>query len=554
MGQTINGIDDEVMEPGLPLEERDYPGLNPRQETVDGLTIDYDTPIELRDGVTIYTDIYRPAGVEGPLPTVLLWSAYGKHYRWPEPVRLAFTQNAVVSDYAPIEAQDPLVWCPAGYAIVVPDPRGINSSEGDATAWSPQEGDDIHDTIEWVAEQPWSNGNVGMGGASYFGIVQWFAGATRPPHLAALMPYDGMSDLYREIVAHGGIPNPGFVTFWNSTTRCSLNRAENWVTAMKVHPFFDEYWQSKVPAVERINVPTYVISCWSDHAVHTRGSLSAFMRLGTEQKWLEVHGRNKWAQMYTQESTRRQLAFFDRFLKGIPNEVDNWPKVRLEVREGIDVGEERAEEQWPLARTEYRPLYLDASSASLSRVPVADESATTYGATSAEGQASFAYTFPEDTELTGYFKLKLWVEVQDADDMDLFASVQKFDTAGDLVNFYYITRFRFGHAAHGWLRVSHRELDEARSKPYQPVHPHQREDLLEPGEIVPVEIEIWPSSTLFRAGEQMRVVVTGKDPFPPSDAPGVAIALHPVTRNRGKHVIHTGGRYDSHLLAPVIPS
>lgn len=554
MGQSINGIDDEVMEPGLPLEERDYPGLNPRQETVDGLTIDYDTPIELRDGVTIYTDIYRPAGVEGPLPTVLLWSAYGKHYRWPEPVRLAFTQNAVVSDYAPIEAQDPLVWCPAGYAIVVPDPRGINSSEGDATAWSPQEGDDIHDTIEWVAEQPWSNGNVGMGGASYFGIVQWFAGATRPPHLAALMPYDGMSDLYREIVAHGGIPNPGFVTFWNSTTRCSLNRAENWVTAMKVHPFFDEYWQSKVPAVERINVPTYVISCWSDHAVHTRGSLSAFMRLGTEQKWLEVHGRNKWAQMYTQESTRRQLAFFDRFLKGIPNEVDNWPKVRLEVREGIDVGEERAEEQWPLARTEYRPLYLDASSASLSRVPVADESATTYDATSAEGQASFAYTFPEDTELTGYFKLKLWVEAQDADDLDLFASVQKFDTAGDLVNFYYITRFRFGHAAHGWLRVSHRELDEARSKPYQPVHPHQREDLLEPGEIVPVEIEIWPSSTLFRAGEQMRVVVTGKDPFPPSDAPGVAIALHPVTRNRGKHVIHTGGRYDSHLLAPVIPS
>ena len=248
--------------------------------------------------------------MEGPLPTVLLWSAYGKHWRWPEPMRSAFTQNSGVSDYAPIEAQDPLVWCPAGYAIVVPDPRGINNSEGDATAWSPQEGDDTHDTIEWITKQPWSNGKVGMGGASYFGIVQWFAGATRPPHLAALMPYDGMSDLYREIVAHGGIPNHGFVTFWNSQTRNSHNRAENWVTAMKVHPFFDEYWQSKVPAVERINVPTYVISCWSDHAVHTRGSLSAFNRLGTEQKWLEVHGRSKWARMYTAESTRRQMALF----------------------------------------------------------------------------------------------------------------------------------------------------------------------------------------------------------------------------------------------------
>ncbi len=551
MGKTINGVDDAVMEPGLDPAGRGYPGLNPRTVTVDGLTIDYDVPIGLRDGVTIYADIYRSAGAEGPLPTVLLWSAYGKHYRWPEPVRLMFTQNAEVSKYAPIEAQDPMIWCPAGYAIVVPDPRGINASEGDATAWSPQEGDDIHDTIEWIAEQPWSNGKVGMGGASYFGIVQWFAGATRPPHLAALMPYDGMSDLYREIVAHGGIPNSGFISFWNAQTRASLNQAENWMTAMEVHPFFDDYWQSKVPAVENIDVPTYVISCWSDHAVHTRGSLSAFMRLGTEQKWLEVHGRNKWAQMYTAESTRRQLAFFDRFLKDIPNEVDDWPKVRLEVREGVDVGEEREEREWPLARTEYTPFYLDASTGSLSVDLVGESSAAAYDATS--GHAAFSHTFAEDTELTGYFKLKLWVEAEGADDMDLFAAVQKFDAVGALVNFYYITRFKFGHAAHGWLRVSHRELDPAKSKPYQPFHPHQREVLLKPGEIVPVEIEVWPSSTLFRAGEQIRVVVMGRDPFPPTDEPGVGIALHPVTRNAGRHIIHTGGQYDSHILVPMIP-
>jgi putative CocE/NonD family hydrolase len=275
------------------------------------------------------------------------------------------------------------------------------------------------------------------------------------------------------------------------------------------------------------------------------------MRLGTDQKWLEVHGRNKWAQMYTAESTQRQMAFFDRFLKGVPNEVDDWPRVRLEVREGIDVGTERVEAEWPLARTEYTPFYLDASSGSLSAVPVREESSTSYEATN--GQAVFSHTFAQDTELTGYFTLKLWVEAEGADDMDLFASVQKFDAAGALVNFYYITRFKFGHAAHGWLRVSHRELDVAKSKPYQPHHPHQREELLAPGEIVPVEIEIWPSSTLFRAGEQMRVVVMGKDPFPLSEEPGVSIALHPVTRNAGRHVIHTGGRHDSHILLPVIP-
>ena len=554
MGASINGIDEAVMLPGLDPAGRDYPGFNPRREIVDGLTIDYDVAVELRDGNTIYTDVYRPAGVQGPLPAIVLWSAYSKHYRWPEPVRLMFTQNAVVSKYAPIEAQDPMTWCPLGYAIVVPDPRGINSSQGDVSQWSPQEGLDIHDTIEWIARQPWSNGKVGMGGASYFGIVQWFAGATRPPHLAALMPYDGMSDLYREIVAHGGIPNLGFVGFWNNTVRSTHNRAEDWVKAMELHPFFDEHWRSKVPAVEQIDVPTYVISCWSDHAVHTRGTLSAFQRLGTEQKWLDVHGRNKWAHMYTAESTRRQVAFFDRFLKGIENEVDTWPKVRLEVREGIEVGKERVEHEWPLARTEYTPFYLDVLTKALSSRPVADASSIAYDATAGEPVATFAHTFTEDTELTGYFKLKLWVEADGADDMDLFAAVQKLNAAGELVNFYYITRFRFGHAAHGWLRVSHRELDAAKSKPWQPYHLHTKEQRLAPCEIVPVEIEIWPSSTLFRAGEQMRVVVMGKDPFPPQTDPGVVIALHPVTRNAGRHIVHTGGQYDSHILVPVIPT
>ena len=549
----MSGIDERVMEPGLDPADRMYPGFDPRRVTVDGLVIDHDVEVRLRDGVRIYTDVYRPAGVDGPLPAILLWSAYGKHWRWPPPLRSAFTQGAEVSDHAPIEAQDPAVWCPAGYAVVVPDPRGINGSEGDATAWSPQEGDDVHDTIEWIADQPWSNGRVGMGGASYFAIVQWFAGATRPPHLAALMPYDGMSDLYREIVAHGGIPNPGFVSFWNPQTRSSHQRAENWVTAMDLHPFFDEHWQSKVPAVERIDVPTYVIASWTDHAVHTRGSLSAFTRLGTQQKWLEVHGRNKWARMYDPESVRRQTAFFDRFLKGLPNEVDDWPRVRLEVRERLDVGQERAEAEWPLARTRYTPFYLDASDGSLSTEPVERAASISYDATSTEPEAVFAHTFTEDTELTGHFALKLWVEARGSDDMDLFTAVQKIDSAGELVTFYYLTRFTFGHAAHGWLRASHRELDEERSLPHQPFHPHQREQRLEPGEIVPVEIEVWPSSTLFRAGERLRVVVMGRDPFPPSDAPGVGITVHPLTRNAGEHVIHTGGRHDSHLLAPVIP-
>lgn len=554
MAQTINGIDMDVMVPGLSLDKKGYPGFNPRRELKDGLCIDYDVALTLRDGVTIYTDVYRPEGVEGPLPAIVLWSAYGKHFRWVSKVREAFTQGASVSDYAPIEAPDPLTWCPAGYAIVVPDPRGVNLSEGDATYWSPQEGDDIHDTIEWIAAQPWCTGKIGMAGASYFGIVQWFAGATRPPHLAALMPYDGMSDLYREIAFHGGIPNSNFVSFWNLQTRCSQGLTENWDTAMQRHPFIDDYWLSKTPAVEKINVPTYVIASWSDHAIHTRGTLSAFSRLGTEQKWLEIHGRNKWARMYTAESIGRQIAFFDRFLKGIANDVESWPRVRLEVRERLDVGVERAEREWPLARTHYVPFHLDASTGMLSQQVLAREATIAYESTASEATARFVHRFERDTELTGYFKLKLWVEADGADDMDLFVAIEKLDPNGALVNFYYITRFTFGHAAHGWLRVSRRALDPVRSTPHQPVHLHLGEARLQPGDIVPVEIEIWPSSTVFRAGEQMRLVVMGSDPFPPSNAPGAEISRHPETRNQGRHIIHTGGRYDSHLLVPLIPA
>jgi predicted acyl esterase len=229
--------------------------------------------------------------------------------------------------------------------------------------------------------------------------------------------------------------------------------------------------------------------------------------------------------------------------------------VRIEVREGIDIGEERAEAEWPLARTDYRSLYLDASQAALQEERVSQEATVSYDPTSDEPVAVFSHTFTTDTELTGYYALRLWVEADGADDMDLFTALQKLDAAGNLVNFYYVTRFTFGHAAHGWLRVSHRELDDARSTPHQPVHAHQRELKLTPGEIVPVDVEIWPSSTLFRAEEQMRLVVMGTDPFPQEarESPGAAITLHPDTINRGRHIIHTGGRYDSRLLVPLIP-
>jgi putative CocE/NonD family hydrolase len=262
-----------------------------------------------------------------------------------------------------------------------------------------------------------------------------------------------------------------------------------------------------------------------------------------------VHGRKKWQYFYQPENVKLLRLFFDRFLKGIDNEVDLWPKVRTEVRDRFYVGETRDENEWPLARTLYEELYLDGASASMGPIATGTETAVAYRADS--GRARFTYRFSATTELIGHMKLRLWVEAEGADDMDLFVGLRKLDADGNVMPFSFLNALEDGPVALGWLRVSHRELDQARSRPEQPWHSHLREQPLQKGEIVPVEIEIWPSGTRFQEGEQLGLVIQGSDvqQYPP----GVVAMAHTMTRNAGTHVIYTGGRYDSHLLVPVVP-
>ena len=362
MTEFEKGIDQDVMVPGLPLVSPhpgrvSYPGFNPRRERADGLVIERDVALQMRDGTTLYADIFRPDGVDAALPAIVVWSAYGKHTRWWS-LPGADIDLAALSPHTVFECPDPVPLCERGYAYVAVDPRGVCMSEGDISVFTPQEGEDMYDTIEWVAAQPWCVGKVAMTGASYYGWSQWRAGSTCPPHLDALIIYDGLSDPYRELAFHGGIPNNKFVNFWEKSVGVSKNRREDWVKASAIHPLFDEYWQAKVAPVERMNVPLFVVSSWADHGIHTRGTLEGYKRTGSDRKWLEVHGRKKWMWMYRPETVGRQVAFFDRFLKGTPNEVDSWPAVRLEVRERANVGTFRDEQEWPLKRTVPTPFYL----------------------------------------------------------------------------------------------------------------------------------------------------------------------------------------------------
>jgi predicted acyl esterase len=169
-------------------------------------------------------------------------------------------------------------------------------------------------------------------------------------------------------------------------------------------------------------------------------------------------------------------------------------------------------------------------------------------------QVVFPFRFTDATELSGYMKLRLWVEARadgsglPPDDMVLCVAVGKRDRDGRTVHFEGSVGNKYDLVSRGFCRVSRRELDPALSTPWQPVQTGTSEQLLSPGAIVPVEIEIYPSSTFFAAGEMLELIVSGDEiiPSPPY--------RKDVSCNRGRHVLHVGGPYDSHLLVPRIPA
>ena len=545
-----------VFKKPLPLSDSEYPGFNPRIERAEGMIIEYDVAVAMRDGIHIYIDLYRPEAV-GKYPIIIAWGPYGKQGRSRIYSMIGNTglYDEDFNEYTAFEAADPVYWCRNGYIIINADPRGSWSSEGDLTFMSPQEAEDCYDLIEWAGVQSWSNGKVGMHGVSYLAWTQWRVAALNPPHLAAINPWEGVSDFYREFAYHGGIPETRFGTTWMGSVSFSKTRVEDFVEMEKRHPLFDDYWASKNADLSKIRVPAFIVASWTDHGLHNRGTLEGFKNIASKDKWLFVHGRKKGWHFYKEENLERQRQFFNRFLKGIDNQVKEWPKVTIEIREKYYVGNSRTENEWPLTRTQYTKLFLDADSGAIGKAPFEKESQARYDVNDIDDKdqnARFEFGFDEKTELTGHMKLKLWVQADGSDDMDLFVAIEKIDRAGYVVPFPFFGNHNDGPVALGWLRVSHREIDEEKSESYQPVHKHQREIKLKPGEIVPVEIEIWPSSTLFERGEKLRVVVQGSDIYWYPDERHTN--GHRSTVNKGDHVIHTGNKYDSHLLVPVIPA
>ena len=524
-----------------------------RNSELDGVIFDRDVAVTMRDGMRLMTNLFRPADGK-PVPAILSVTPYGKDklpdrlgmfFMWLAGVRFG---DINVSRYTGFEAPDPLYWVRQGYAVLQADVRGMHKSEGKAGVLSAQDAEDYYDLIEWAATQPWCDGGVALSGVSYLAMSQWRVAALRPPHLKAIIPWEGVSDLYREFVFQGGIPETGFIPIWwkNRMLRGrnkNFPLAEDFLEEIARHPLDDAYWSGKRPALERIAVPALVCASWSDQGLHTRGSFEGFARLGSPQKWLYTHGRKKWETYYSEEAVTTQRRFLDHYLKGRDNGWPETPRVRIELRKSYYQHEVRYEAEWPLAATRFVPLYLAAGGAALRLEPQTAESCASYDA--ASGRAAFSFRFAAPAELTGEMKLRLWVGTSEGDDLDLFVVLRKFDTANREVFFCGYNGYEKDAVAKGWLRVSHRALDAARSRASRPYHSHDRIEKLAPRAVVPVEIEILPSSTWFEAGSRLEVTVQGRD------AAKYPAFKHRDLVNRGIHSLHCGASYDAHLLVPV---
>jgi len=525
-----------------------FPALAPGVTVEDGLIYERDVAVRMRDGVTIYTDIYRPEGGKN-LPAIVAWSPYGKRAGYLGQHILGVPEGAL-SAGAKFEGPDPAYWCRQGYAVVNPDSRGSGNSEGDISFWGTGDGRDGYDFIEWLAQRDWCNGRIGLAGNSWLGIAQWYIAAEKPPHLAAIAPWEGQSDWYRDGVFPGGIPEPGFAGF-GQKGMCGRNRIEDVVSMMHKYPLMNAFWEDRIPRVENIEIPCYIASSYNP--LHVHGTFDAYRRIPSRFKWLRVHNTQEWPDSYSPEGLEDLRRFFDRYLRGVRNGWEFTPKVRVSV---LDPGAKdivnRPEQEWPLPQTRYEKLYLDGSVMKMSTQPVAKETAVRYKADDGKSQAVFTYKFDKETELTGYMNLHLWVEAEGAEDMDLFVYVSKLDEKGNELLANVIAFPNPG--ARGTLRVSHRELDAARSTPFDPYLTHRKEQLLKAGEIVPVEIGIWPCGMLWHAGQQLRVIVKGFASWWMEDKlmPHGPIFKYEV-RNKGNHILHTGGKYDSYLLVPRIP-
>jgi predicted acyl esterase len=577
----------------------------PRSEVREGMRIDWDVPIRMDDGLVLRADVFRPVA-EGCYPVLLSYGPYGKLLNFEDGYKTAWDRMASkhpdvpagsTNRYQSWEVADPEKWVPDGYVCVRVDSRGCGRSPGWVDHWSARETQDFAACVEWSAEQPWSNGKVGLSGISYYAINQWQVATLQPKGLAALCIWEGCADFYRDMIRHGGI----YCTFMHNWYDMQVKTVQNglgshghrsrmngdWVSGPDTltseelganrrdiysevvrYELEGEYHTSRSPDWSKVKVPLLSAANWGGQGLHPRGNFEGYLRAASEQKWLEVHGIEHWTHFYTDYGVGLQKRFFARFLKGDASAWPDEPRVRLQVRYPGERFVERHEAAWPIPRTRWTRYHLHADGEVLSTASAPRQGSVGFPALG-DGVTFITAPMEQDTEITGPIAARLNIS-STTDDADLFLVLRVFSPDFQEVVFQGALD-PHTPVAQGWLRASHRKLDPKLSLPHRPYHTHDEKQLLEPGRVYPVDIEIWPTCLVVPAGYRVALSVRGRDYVYPggsggrlsnmkNEFTGCGPFLHddprdrPVARYGGTTTIHFGPDQENWVLLPIIPS
>jgi predicted acyl esterase len=566
--------------------------------------IEWDVPITMSDGLTLRADVFRPDD-EQPAPVLLGLGPYAKGLpfevgypdQWKRMIEAhPDVTRGTTSAYQNWEVPDPERWVPEGYACVRVDARGTGRSPGYLDHFSPRETRDLYESIEWAGTQPWSSGRVGLSGVSYFAINAWHVAGMQPPHLAAMVPWEGAADWYRDMTHHGGIVS----TFWANWydmqvlpvqhgvgSRSPVNphtgepvagpaelddetRAANRSDLggeILAHPLDGPYHRERSADWPKVRVPFLSAANWGGLGLHSRGNFEAFTQAASTQKWLEVHGLEHWTEYYTDYGIGLQRRFFDHYLKGLDNGWERTPRVLLQVRH-LDRFVERTEDEWPLARTDWTTFHLDAGKKTLRGEGSAENAEVGYDPFG-DGVTFLSDPLPVETEITGPSAVRLFAS-SETSDADIFAVLRAFGPDDEEVTFQGALD-PHTPLSQGWLRASLRRLDPEQSMVGRPFHAHDRREPLEPGEVYELEVELWPTCIVLPAGYRLGLTIRGTDYVYPklegearlgtfkNALTGSGPFLHDDPRDRpteifgGRVTLHTGPDRPASLLIPVIP-
>ncbi|MDG6908500.1 MAG: CocE/NonD family hydrolase, partial [Nitrososphaerota archaeon] len=465
------------------------------------MKIERDVGIQSGD-IVLRADIFLP-DEKGRYPVIMTHGPYAKGLRYqngyaPQWNWLVKKHPNILEgstrSYLAWETVDPELWVPNGYVVIRVDSRGAGRTPGILDPFSPSETRDFYNAIEWAASQPWSNGNIGLCGISYYAINQWLVASLQPPHLKAIIPWEGAADYYRDFTHHGGIYANAFLETWYekqvitvqhglgtkgpmdpwlnesatgpetlSPQELEANRAD-YIEDARTHTLDDEYHRGRSADFWKITVPLFTAANWGGFGLHERGNFEGFTESASKEKWLEVHVGRHEEYFYLPYAIELQRRFFDHFLKGLDNGWEKEPQVRLIIRY-IDRFETRFEEQWPLSRTVWTKAHLNARDKHISWNAPSEESGLSFEAMS-DGVTFETGPLDRAIEITGPLATKLFVS-SSTNDADFFLTLRAFDTHGKEVDFQG-TLDPHTPLSQGWLRASHRKLDLQRSKPYRP--------------------------------------------------------------------------------------